>query len=74
MNPNLLSTCNDLLSRILKDCFLYIENYIIKHKTENFFYLLKEHFDKVISMIRRSLRNQIREPPYKFSFILNSLR
>lgn len=72
MNPNLLSTCNDLLSRILKGLLfilLRITSSNTKQKT-NFFPFERAFLTRSFSMIRRSLRNQIREPPFKFSFIL----
>ena len=72
MNPNLLSTCNDLLSRVLKGLFLmFLRITLSNTKQKTIFLFFKIAFlTRSFSMIRRSLRNQIREPPYKLSFIL----
>ena len=72
MNPNLLSTCNDLLSRMVKGLlFMLLRITSSNTKQKTIFLLFKRAFlTRSFSMIRRSLRNQIREPPYKLSFIL----
>ena len=72
MNPNLLSTCIDLLSRILKGLLFMLLRITSSNTKQKISFLpFKRAFlTRSFSMIRRSLRNQIREPPYKLIFIL----